>query len=89
MISDCSVCLCQQAKRSSTWRPPLPSSSEWGVGEGEEWWEGVDVWNQVFRLRFSGGRTDTARAATLNPGIYRIRYLLYVYGGGKGRACSV
>ena len=39
------------------------------MGEGEEWWEGVDVWNQVFRLRFSGGRTDSAaKAATLNPG---------------------
>ena len=63
----------QQAKRGLTWRSPLPSSTEWGVGDGEEWWEGVDVWNQVFRLRFSGGRTDSAaKAATLNPGSVKI-----------------
>ncbi len=27
---------------------------------GEEWWETVGVWNQVFRVRFGGRRGEKA-----------------------------
>ena len=67
-----------QAKRSS-WRhlanPFPPASSEWGVGEGEEWWEGVDVWNQVFRLRFSGIRHETPKLSNDTGTLYM--YIVY------------
>ena len=49
------------------------------MGEGEEWWEGVDVWNQVFRLRFSGRTDSAAKAATLNPGSVK-RLIILVVG---------
>ena len=44
-------------------------------GDGEQWWEGVEVWNQVFRVRCGGGREQEAPAQQSGgfPRPYRIR----------------
>ncbi len=36
---------------------------------GEDWWEGVGVWNQVFRVRCGGRRQETVEDSHIGEGL--------------------